>query len=48
VVLRQATALGRFEPGRAMSLGVIEAAELADAEAAFAGAPRSPQEVSTT
>ena len=38
VVLRQATALGRFEPTRALALGVIRAAELADAEAAFAAA----------
>jgi citrate lyase beta subunit len=36
VVLRQATALGRFEPARALSLGVIDPAELVDAEAAFA------------
>ena len=38
VVLRQATALGRFEPARALGLGIITAAELADAEAAFAAA----------
>ena len=36
VVLRQATALGRFEPGRAFALGVIDVTELGDAEAAFA------------
>lgn len=36
VVLRQATALGRFEPERGLALGVIDAAELADAKAAFA------------
>jgi citrate lyase beta subunit len=47
VVLRQATALGRFEPARALRLGVIEPSELADAEAAFAGASRSQQAVST-
>jgi citrate lyase subunit beta/citryl-CoA lyase len=47
VVLRQATALGRFEPARALRLGVIEPSELADAEAAFAGASRSHQAVST-
>lgn len=34
VVLRQATALGRFEPARALELGVIDPAELVDAEAA--------------
>jgi hypothetical protein len=48
VVLRQATALGRFEPRRALTLGVIEPAELPDAEAAFAGTSRSRQVVSTT
>jgi len=43
VVLRQATALGRFEPSRALELGVIEPAEQVDAEAAFAAAgPSSP------
>ena len=36
VVLRQATALGRFEPARALALGVIEADELAEAERAHA------------
>lgn len=41
VVLRQATALGRFEPARALALGVIDAVELADAEAAFAAASGS-------
>ena len=30
VVLRQATALGRFDAGRAFDLGVIDAAELAE------------------
>jgi citrate lyase subunit beta/citryl-CoA lyase len=30
VVLRQATALGRFDPGRALELGVIDADELAE------------------
>ena len=34
VVLRQATALGRFEPARALALGVIRADELSAAEAA--------------
>jgi hypothetical protein len=43
VVLRQATALGRFEPSRAIELGVIEPTERVDAEAAFAAAgPSSP------
>jgi citrate lyase beta subunit len=37
-VLRQATALGRFAPSRALALGVIEPGERADAEAAFAAA----------
>ena len=32
-VLRQATALGRFEPARALGLGVIDATDLADAQA---------------
>ena len=36
VVLRQATALGRFRPVRALALGVIDVNELTDAEAAFA------------
>lgn len=36
VVLRQATALGRFEPGRALKLGVIDADERAEAERAYA------------
>ena len=30
VVLRQATALGRFDPQRALALGIIDASELAD------------------
>ena len=30
VVLRQATALGRFDPQRALALGVIDATELDD------------------
>jgi citrate lyase beta subunit len=42
VVLRQATALGHFEPARALELGVIDAAELPDAEAAFAAVKYSP------
>ena len=36
VVLRQATALGRFEPRRALALGVIDTSEFGDAAAAFA------------
>ena len=36
VVLRQATALGRFEPGRALKLGVIDADERAEADRAYA------------
>ena len=36
-VLRQATALGRFDPARAMALGVIEADELEDAITAWRG-----------
>lgn len=38
VVLRQATALGRFDPARAVSLGVIDETERAEAEMAFAEA----------
>jgi citrate lyase beta subunit len=34
VLLRQATALGRFDPGRAYELGVIDEAELAEATGA--------------
>jgi citrate lyase subunit beta/citryl-CoA lyase len=34
VLLRQAAALGRFEPARALTLGIIDAAELAEAERA--------------
>ena len=34
-LLRQATALGRFDPARALELGVITRAELPDASAAF-------------
>jgi hypothetical protein len=37
VVLRQATALGRFDPARALALGVIDADEVADAEIAWRG-----------
>ncbi len=37
VVLRQATALGRFDPSRALALGVIEADELGDAQVAWRG-----------
>jgi hypothetical protein len=32
VVLRQATAVGRFDPGRAFELGVIDQSELAEAQ----------------
>jgi citrate lyase subunit beta/citryl-CoA lyase len=46
VVLRQATALGRFEPGRALALGVIGDDELAEAEGAWA-ARASGQEGTT-
>lgn len=38
VILRQATALGRFQPIRALALGVIETSELVDAEEAYAAA----------
>jgi citrate lyase beta subunit len=38
VVLRQATALGRFDPQRALSLGVIAAAEVDEAARAWAAA----------
>jgi citrate lyase beta subunit len=41
VLLRQATALGRFDPARALRLGVIAADELADAERAFASVSAS-------
>jgi citrate lyase subunit beta / citryl-CoA lyase len=42
VVLRQATALGRFDPARAVALGVIDEAERQEAERAFAAAgPRA-------
>lgn len=40
-VLRQATAVGRFDPRRALELGVIEADELADALAAWGGGTAS-------
>ena len=36
VVLRQATALGRFEPARALALGIISAAEVDEAGRAWA------------
>jgi citrate lyase beta subunit len=36
VVLRQATALGRFEPRRALALGVIKASESIEAGRAYA------------
>jgi citrate lyase beta subunit len=41
VVLRHATAVGRFNPSRALALGIIDSTELVDAEAAFAGAAAS-------
>ena len=40
-VLRHATALGRFEPSRALGLGVITPDELSDAQAAFDAFARS-------
>jgi citrate lyase subunit beta/citryl-CoA lyase len=42
VVLRQATALGRFDPRRALELGIIEADELAEATALAAGMDPRP------
>jgi hypothetical protein len=36
VVLRQATALGRFDPARALALGVIAAVESGEASRAWA------------
>jgi citrate lyase subunit beta/citryl-CoA lyase len=42
VVLRQATALGRFDPDRAVTLGVIEPTEIGDARAAFAAISGNP------
>jgi hypothetical protein len=42
VVLRQATALGRFEPARAVALGVIDETERAEAERAYAAAGSQP------
>ena len=41
-VLRQATAAGRFDPARALGLGVIAADELSDAERAFESTAASP------
>lgn len=41
VVLRQATALGRFEPGRALALGVISDGELDEATRAYAASQRA-------
>jgi citrate lyase subunit beta / citryl-CoA lyase len=35
-ILRQATALGRFEPDRALALGLVDPSEVGDARAAFA------------
>lgn len=40
VRLRTATAIGRFDPARALALGVIEPDELAEAQRAFAGGDR--------
>lgn len=42
-ILRQATALGRIKPSRALELGVIDPEELASAEAAYRAADRSDQ-----
>ena len=42
VVLRQATALGRFDPERAESLGVIDADERAEADGAWAATRGGP------
>ena len=39
VVLRQATAAGRFDPDRALGLGVIDETKRAEALAAYAAAP---------
>jgi citrate lyase beta subunit len=39
-VLRQATASGRFDPRRALGLGVITADELAEASVSWAGGTR--------
>jgi citrate lyase beta subunit len=36
VLLRRAVALGRFEPRRALALGILEGSELAEAEAIWA------------
>ena len=41
-VLRQATALGRFAPDRALTLGVITAAETDEAERAWSAHHPSP------
>jgi citrate lyase beta subunit len=41
VVLRRAAALGRFEPQRALDLGVIGPEELEDVRAAWQGVDRS-------
>jgi citrate lyase beta subunit len=41
VVLRQATALGRFDPDRALGLGVIDAGEMVDARTAWQGTRRA-------
>jgi citrate lyase beta subunit len=38
VVLRQATALGRFDPARAEALGIIASSERAEADRAYVGA----------
>ena len=46
VVLRQATALGRFDPARSVALGVISEAESAEASRAFAAHHRGRRRVS--
>ena len=41
-LLRAATAVGRFDPERALALGAIDAGELSEARAAFAGVTGTP------
>jgi hypothetical protein len=36
VVLRQATAMGRFEPARALALGIIDQGEISAAQGTYA------------
>ena len=43
VVLRRATALGRFDPARARALGVIDEAETPEASLAYRRPPRRSQ-----